>query len=72
MTHVFSGQGGGLQSWKHVVPRPPFSFYPGAHTRRYGYEAVFLWFSEIPEIGAGWGKGRKAPAPPKEIGRAGR
>jgi hypothetical protein len=32
-----------MSSWKLVVPRPPFSFYPAARVLRYGYGAFFLW-----------------------------
>jgi hypothetical protein len=42
MTEGFSGQGGGLPSWKHVVDRPPFTFYPATADRRYGYDDLFL------------------------------
>jgi hypothetical protein len=31
-----------MSSWKLVVPRPPFSFYPAARVLRYGYDAFFL------------------------------
>jgi hypothetical protein len=32
-----------MSSWKLVVPRPPFSFYPAARVLRYGYGTFFLW-----------------------------
>ena len=31
-----------MSSWKYVVPRPPFSFYPATAARRYGYDGPFF------------------------------
>jgi hypothetical protein len=61
-----------MSSWKHVISRPPFSFYPATAARRYGYEGLFMaTYRHVRELqGCSKPRVRRRVAPGRAIKRA--